>query len=147
MVSPDHDSTNHRSEHSTANIRLEKRILVVDDRPDIRLLTKRILTKAGATADEAVDGLDAIEKYEASVESGLHFDCIILDMQMPRLDGYRTASRLRRMGFKDPIIAVTAEAMDGDSNRCIASGCDDYLSKPIDANKLLRLVDGLCGER
>ncbi|PNY37150.1 hypothetical protein C2E31_09165 [Rhodopirellula baltica] len=85
-----------------------------------------------------------MDRYEEALKADEIIDCIILDMQMPRLDGYRTASRLRRMDFTGPIIAVTAEAMDGDSNRCIASGCDDYLSKPIDANKLLRLVDGLC---
>ncbi|WP_436716283.1 PAS domain S-box protein [Roseiconus lacunae] len=146
MVSPSKGSIQERSEYSVANIRLDKRILVVDDRPDIRLLSKRILTKAGATVVEAVDGLDAIDRVKESVQSDDTFDCIILDMQMPRLDGYRTASRLRRMDFQGPIIAVTAEAMDGDSNRCIASGCNDYLSKPIDANKLLRLVDGFCSD-
>ncbi|MCC9602759.1 PAS domain S-box protein [Stieleria sp. JC731] len=146
MVSPIKETVQKRSEYSVANIRLEKRILVVDDRPDIRLLSKRILTKAGATVVEAVDGLDAIDRYNESVQANKTIDCIILDMQMPRLDGYRTASRLRKMDFHGPIIAVTAEAMDGDSNRCIASGCDDYLSKPIDANKLLRLVDGLCDD-
>ncbi|KAA5542644.1 PAS domain-containing protein [Roseiconus nitratireducens] len=124
-------------------IKLDCHMLVVDDRRDIRFLSERLLKKAGATVTQAVDGIDAIEKLEAAIRQGEPFDGILLDMQMPRLDGYRTAVKLREMGFDGPIIALTAEAMDGDSNRCIDSGCNDYLSKPIDAGKLLELVDRL----
>jgi CheY-like chemotaxis protein len=61
-------------------------------------------------------------------------------MQMPGLDGYSAASRLRALGFDRPIIALTADAMHGDMNRCLESGCNDYLSKPIDREKLLTMV-------
>jgi len=59
---------------------------------------------------------------------------------MPRLDGYQTAERLRRLGFNRPIIALTADAMHGDMNRCLASGCDAFLSKPINTKELIEIV-------
>ena len=61
-------------------------------------------------------------------------------MQMPNLDGYETARQLRKLGFTGPIIALTADAMQGDMNRCIECGCNDYLSKPIDAQRMLHMV-------
>ena len=127
-------------EASNQEPRLNCRILIVDDRRDIRFLSKQLLSKAGATIEEAEDGFHALEQVKQSREKGAEYDCILLDMQMPRLDGYRTAKRLRKLNFQNPIIALTAEAMDGDSNRCIESGCTDYLSKPIDAEALLRVV-------
>ncbi len=65
---------------------------------------------------------------------------ILLDMHMPNFDGYETAARLRDSGFIGPIIALTADAMQGDMNRCLEAGCNEYLSKPIDARRLVRLV-------
>ena len=119
---------------------IDSHILVVDDRSDIRFLTKRLLTKVGATVTEAVDGIEALEMIARINTSDQPVDIVILDMQMPRLDGYRVATALRASGFTKPIIALTAEAMEGDSNRCLASGCDDYVSKPIDAKQFVRLV-------
>jgi CheY-like chemotaxis protein len=71
--------------------------------------------------------------------NGLH-NFILLDMQMPKLDGYQTAKGLRQIGYREPIMALTADAMHGDMKRCIDAGCNDYLSKPIDKNVLLRKV-------
>ncbi|MFG0263453.1 MAG: response regulator, partial [Novipirellula sp. JB048] len=71
---------------------------------------------------------------------GDSYDLILLDMQMPKLDGYQTAERLRRMGCAGPIIALTADAMQGDMPRCIESGCNDYLSKPINKTVMLQMV-------
>ncbi len=124
----------------TAPITLDCNILVVDDRRDIRFLSKSLLRKAGATVDEAEDGEVAIEMVEAKIGQGKCYDLILLDMQMPRLDGYQTAEQLRRLGFAGPIIALTADAMQGDMPRCIQSGCNDYLSKPINKIVMLQLV-------
>ncbi|WP_417387724.1 response regulator [Gimesia sp.] len=112
-------------------------VLVVDDRRDIRYLVKQFLVKSGADVESANDGLEAIERVEQDQHS---FDMILLDMQMPRLDGYQTAERLRRLGYNRPIIALTADAMHGDMTRCLASGCDAFLSKPINIKELIEIV-------
>ncbi len=119
---------------------LQCRILVVDDRRDIRLLSKTLLVKAGATVAEAEDGLKAVDAVARSMAAGEPFDLILLDMQMPKLDGYQTATHLRAMGYNRAIVALTAEAMQGDMVRCLSSGCNDYLSKPIDVKQLLSMV-------
>jgi two-component system, chemotaxis family, CheB/CheR fusion protein len=81
--------------------------LIVDDRRDIRYLSKHIIVKAGGRVTEAEDGLLAIESVKQATESGDIFDLILLDMQMPNMDGYQTARRLRQLGYDGPIIAWT----------------------------------------
>ncbi len=115
-------------------------VLVVDDRRDIRFLSRHILTAAGATVDECHDGLVAVEHVSACLKKGSVPDIILLDMQMPNLDGYATAQRLRSLGYTRPIVALTADAMQGDMVKCLEAGCNDYLSKPIDKAFLLRKV-------
>ncbi len=123
------------------NYQLDCRILVVDDRRDVRFLTKHFLVKAGATVELAEDGQHAVELIERSCgNESPAIDLVLLDMQMPRLDGYATARALRKMGFTKPIIALTADAMHGDMTRCIECGCDSYLSKPINGPALLKAV-------
>lgn len=120
---------------------LKCRVLVVDDRRDVRFLARHFLIKAGAEVDLADDGQHAVEFVERVLGGDASpIDMILLDMQMPRLDGYRTATRLREMNFRYPIIALTADAMQGDMSRCLSSGCDAYLSKPIDAGQLFSVV-------
>ena len=119
---------------------LSGRILVVDDHRDIRFLSRRILQKAGAAVSEAQDGQEAVEQVQAMINNGHVVDLIVLDMQMPRLDGYRTAKQLRKMGYAGGILALTADAMQGDMTKCLASGCNAYLSKPIDSAQLLKLA-------
>ncbi|MCA9320847.1 MAG: response regulator, partial [Planctomycetes bacterium] len=117
------------------------RILVVDDRRDVRHLARHMLERSGATVTLACDGVEALAAVEAARQhDDVPFELILLDMQMPGLDGYETAQRLRSMGFEHPIIAFTADAMQGDMGRCLESGCDDYLSKPIDVGELFTLV-------
>lgn len=119
---------------------LNCRVLVVDDRREIRFLSKQLLTRAGAEVSEAEDGLVAVEQVTQALSAGQPPDLILLDMQMPNLDGYQTARRLRKLNFQQPIIALTADAMQGDMRRCLRAGCNDYLSKPIDARQLIEMV-------
>lgn len=115
-------------------------ILIVDDRRDIRFLSNTFLTKAGARVSEAEDGEVAIRAVQQSLDDDKPYRLILLDMQMPRMDGYETAQQLRRLGFTGPIIALTADAMQGDMHRCLEAGCNDYLSKPIDRQVMLKKV-------
>ncbi|QDT90192.1 ATP-binding protein [Gimesia algae] len=132
-----HNTTTETPESQETQPALSCNVLVVDDRRDIRYLVKQFLIKSGAEVESVNDGLEAIERVERGQNS---FDMILLDMQMPRLDGYQTAERLRSLGFKRPIIALTADAMHGDMNRCLASGCDAFLSKPINTKELIEIV-------
>ncbi len=120
--------------------RLACRVLVVDDRREVRHLARHILTRRGAEVSEAADGQAAIDAIQQSEANASPFDVVLLDMQMPTLDGYQTAARLRELGFRRPIIAVTADAMRGDRERCLEAGCNGYLAKPIDSLELLELV-------
>jgi len=130
---------------TTEVVILDCNVLIVDDRRDIRFLSRRILSKAGAHVDEAEDGQLALDFVSNRLSEGNPPALILLDMQMPNLDGYETAKRLRASGFVGPIIALTADAMQGDMNRCIEAGCNDYLSKPIDATRLIKLVSEMTG--
>ena len=115
-------------------------VLIVDDRRDIRFLSKYILQQSGATVNECEDGLVAVEHVSARLHQDGGPDLILLDMQMPVLDGYATAQRLRTLGYAGPILALTADAMQSDMNKCLQAGCNDYLSKPIDKLQLLSKV-------
>ncbi len=140
LAEPQHDTEIKPEQATNQNIELDCDILVVDDRRDIRFLSKTFLTRAGARVDEAEDGQAAIQKVELRISQGSSYDLVLLDMQMPKLDGYAAAKALRRLGFAGPIIALTADAMQGDMTRCLAAGCNDYLSKPIDKQVMLEKV-------
>lgn len=111
------------------------RILVVDDAPDNRLLVSRFLNLAGAQTDVAADGTQGIEMARTK-----NFDAILMDIQMPGMDGYEAVSRLRALGFTRPIIALTAHAMRGEKERCLKNGFDAYLTKPIARLDLIKMV-------
>jgi two-component system, chemotaxis family, CheB/CheR fusion protein len=125
---------------SSEEIQLNAHILIVDDRRDIRYLSKHIVTQAGGRVTEADDGIQAVETVKRSIAQGVVFDLILLDMQMPNMDGYESAKQLRQLGYQGPIIALTADAMHGDMTRCLEAGCNDYLSKPIDKARMLQKI-------
>ena len=112
------------------------RVLVAEDGLDNQRLVRGVLTAAGAQVTVVENGLLACEAVERSIEEGRPFDLVLMDMQMPEMDGYTATQRLREQGFGIPIIALTAHALAGDRERCIESGCDDYMTKPIDRHLL-----------
>jgi signal transduction histidine kinase/ActR/RegA family two-component response regulator len=113
------------------------RVLLAEDGPDNQRLISFILRKANVQVTVVEDGQLAIEAVERAAAQGEPFDLLLLDMQMPVLDGYGAARRLRELGFRFPIVALTAHAMEGDREKCIEAGCDDYAAKPIDRAMLL----------
>ncbi|QDV25071.1 ATP-binding protein [Aureliella helgolandensis] len=116
----------------------EVRVLVVDDGESNRRLMSLLLTDSGATVMTACNGQEAVEQLLADQEA---FDIVLLDMQMPVLDGYSTVRILREHGFQKPVVALTANALVGDESRCRAAGCSEYLTKPFELNALLGIVE------
>lgn len=118
-------------------------ILVAEDGPDNQRLILHHLRKAGATVQLVQNGKHTVETLtqNGDVESALKadhgFHLILMDMQMPTMDGYKATRILRSKGLTIPIIALTAHAMDGDLQRCLEAGCDLRLTKPIDRPKLI----------
>ena len=93
------------------------------------------LTKSGAEVGLASNGEEGVEKALKE-----HYDLILMDMQMPVMDGYAATELLREKGYNGPIIALTGFAMIGDREKTLLSGCTDYLSKPVEKQKLLDFV-------
>ncbi len=123
------------------NVELSCHVLVVDDRADVRKLVETLLTRACATVSLAIDGLEAVHHVEQRLRENTNVpDLILLDMQMPRLDGYQAALEIRSLGYRGPIVALTADAMQGDMNQCLQCGCDGFLAKPIDTLLLLQTL-------
>ena len=120
-------------------LKLSGRILLAEDSPLNHRLISTMLTKAGAVVDIVENGHDAVEKATASLASP--YDLVLMDIQMPIIDGYAASKILRSRGFKAPIIALTANAMIEDRERCLAAGCNDFMTKPIDRTRLLSLCD------
>ena len=125
-----------KTEKTLANGSVEnlrgKHVLVVDDSEENQILLRFYLTKAGIEVQSAANGAMGVEKALKD-----DFDLILMDIQMPIMDGYTATKTLRAAGYNKPIIALTANAMKEDRERSIASGCHDYLTKPINSTRLL----------
>ena len=121
-------------------IELHGRILLAEDSPDIQRIAAFILKKAGAEVTLADNGQVAYDEATAARARGTPFDVILMDMQMPIMDGYEATRRLRSEGYTAPIVALTAHALAEDRQKCLDAGCDDYSTKPIDRQKLLTVV-------
>jgi PAS domain S-box-containing protein len=116
------------------------RILLVEDHPANQRVIALRLKLSGADVEVADDGRTALDLTISHRERGSPFDVILLDMQMPVLDGYEAARRLRERGVSTPIIALTAHASEEDREECLRCGCDAYLSKPFEWDRLLALI-------
>lgn len=128
------------------------RILLVEDLPENQRLLAFILNRAGASVEVAADGKRAVEliaagdPIEEAARTRKGFDIVLMDLQMPRMDGLEATTLLRRIGFAGPIVALTGRSSDEDRRRCIEAGCDEFLIKPIDRRKLIECVARWAGE-
>lgn len=119
---------------------LRGRVLLAEDVSVNRRLISTILLRAGIRVEEAENGRIAFDKAVAAREAGQPFDLIFMDMQMPEMDGYEATRRLREAGHLRPIVALTSHSMSGERQRCLAAGCDEYMTKPIDRLVLLQVL-------
>lgn len=110
-----------------------KKVLVVDDSPDNQLLLRMLLTKMGFSVSGAEDGLEALRRAQAD-----RFDIVLMDVQMPGMDGFECTQELRKSGYEGAIVALTANALKETRDRCFEVGCDEFLTKPLDVEKMTR---------
>ena len=129
-------------EHAETNLvaQLDCRILLAEDGPVNLRLISFILRKAGAEVALAENGQIAFDLANQANSKGTPFDVILMDMQMPVLDGYAATQKLREAGYEAPIIALTAHAMTSDRQDCLDAGCNDFATKPINRKKLIQLI-------
>jgi len=118
---------------------LRARVLLAEDVVATQRLYSLYLRRAGADVEVAENGRVAVDMVRASMDAARPFDLVLMDMQMPVLDGYSATRELRDAGYHSPIIAVTAHALAGDREKCLAAGCDDYVTKPTDRDQLVKL--------
>lgn len=116
------------------------RVLLVDDAADNQRLLSAILRKTGAQVDIAGDGQQALDQVAAATADGPGYDLILMDIQMPVMDGLTAVRRLRQQGYARPVVALTANATAEDRRRCLEAGCDEYETKPITRANLMRLL-------
>jgi PAS domain S-box-containing protein len=129
---------------SPLNLRSDIRVLVAEDNTVNATILRRLLKKHGLASDLAVNGREAVDAYAAAAD-GQEYDLIFMDVQMPELDGFQATSLIREIAQatrKPPcyVVALTAHAMAGDREKCLAAGMDDYMSKPVDRKELDRVL-------
>jgi len=117
-----------------------RRVLLAEDGPDNQRLITFFLRKSGAEVIVADNGQIAFDLAIKAIDEATPYNVILMDMQMPILDGYSATEKLRLAGYQGPIIALTAHAMRSDRQKCLDAGCDDYTTKPIDTEKLISII-------
>ena len=119
---------------------MAKTIMVVDDEPDNRSTVKTVLEKNGYEVETAINADDALKKAKKT-----KFDLILMDISLPVMDGYDATRNIRKSFQSIPIIGLSAHAMSGDDERAKAAGCNDYLTKPVDEDRLLKMLKEYLG--
>ncbi|MDZ4686997.1 MAG: PAS domain-containing protein [Planctomycetaceae bacterium] len=120
--------------------RLACRLLIAEDTRSLQFMLRRMLDDQVASITIVGNGAEAVEAVHRSAAELQPIDLVLMDMQMPILNGYEATQRLRSEGFAGAIIALTAGAMEGERTKCLAAGCTDYLPKPLDREQLLRTL-------
>jgi len=114
------------------------RILLVEDNPVNQLVASSMLTYAGASIEAVDNGAAALERLRS--DAGL-FDLVLMDVQMPEMDGFEATARIRaELGLTLPVLAMTAGVLESEREQCIASGMNDFIAKPIDVEQMLRAI-------
>ena len=115
------------------------RVLLAEDNPVNQKLARLMLTKAGYQVEVANNGRETVGKFTSSPDD---FDLIFMDIQMPEMDGMEATKTIREKGFDSiPIVAMTANAMKGDREKCLEAGMDDYISKPIKREVVFDVIE------
>ncbi|WP_431209256.1 response regulator [Puia sp. P3] len=110
--------------------------MLVEDNEMNRLVARTVLNNYGADIREAVNGLEGVETLRRE-----HFDLVLMDVQMPEMDGLEATRKIRlEIDAAIPIIAFTANAIKGDTDKCLAAGMNDYVSKPFEEARLIRTI-------
>jgi|SRR5690554_314141 two-component system cell cycle response regulator DivK len=123
---------------SRENQEAAKKILIIDDDARNVFALNAVLKAKGYTSISASNALDGLQLLDTSNDIGI----VLVDMMMPEMDGYEMLAQIRAgKNFQLPVAAVTAQVMTGDKERCLQAGADVYLSKPIEINLLLRVLD------
>ncbi|MGC4005662.1 MAG: response regulator [Pirellulales bacterium] len=128
-------------EKTVRDVKLPYRILLAEDGPDNQRLISYVLQRAGAEIVVADNGWIALNVAREAMQRGEPFDCVLMDVQMPVMDGFQATQELRRERYRGPILALTANAMSNDRKLCLDAGCDDYATKPIERRKLLEMIE------
>ncbi|HKC50857.1 MAG TPA: ATP-binding protein, partial [Myxococcota bacterium] len=123
------------------------RVLLAEDGLDNQRLVRALLRPLKVELSLVENGAQAVDQALAALDGDRPFELVLMDMQMPVMDGYEATRRLRAQGYSGPIVALTAHAMSSDRGRCLEAGCDEYLSKPIDRVRLLEVVAAFLAER
>jgi PAS domain S-box-containing protein len=128
------------------DVYLSGRVLLAEDAPDIQRMIRKILQKMHLDVEVAENGWLACEKAMASKVEKSPFDLILMDIQMPEMDGFEAVRWLRNNAWRGPIVALTAHAMADDKEKCLEAGCDDYVTKPVTPAELRRVLVHFLGQ-
>ena len=118
-----------------------KRILLAEDSQDAQELVRLFLGRFSAEIVSVENGREAIDAVMNAEKENKAFDVVLMDIQMPVMNGFQATRILRQRGYRKPIIALTAHTLEGDREKCLESGCSDYISKPIDWNALIEKLE------
>jgi CheY-like chemotaxis protein len=113
-----------------------RRVLMVEDNAVNMMIAVALLERWGVVVEQAGDGSQALEAVQRAARTDQPFDAVLMDVQMPLMSGYEATRALRRAGARLPVIALTAAALVSEREAAMAAGMDDFLTKPIDADKL-----------